>query len=234
MSTAPLALLGFGFVLGLRHALDVDHLAAVSTIVGRGRTLWRSALVGAAWGLGHTASLLAVAVGVVALHTEIPPALAQGLELAVAAMLVVLGIRLLATVVRGGALHAHVHTHGHGPHIHPHLHADARDDHDHVPGGRRSFLVGLVHGLAGSASVMLSVVATIPNPALALVYVAVFGVGSIGGMMAMSTLMGVPSMVTATRFQSADRWLRAGAAVASVVVGLDLAWGIGRDSGLLA
>ena len=234
MSTAPLALLGFGFVLGLRHALDVDHLAAVSTIVGRGRTLWRSALVGAAWGLGHTASLLAVAVGVVALHTEIPPALAQGLELAVAAMLVALGIRLLATVVRGGAFHAHVHTHGHGPHIHPHLHADARDDHDHVPGGRRSFLVGLVHGLAGSASVMLSVVATIPNPALALVYVAVFGVGSIGGMMAMSTLMGVPSMVTATRFHSADRWLRAGAAVASVVVGLNLAWEIGRDSGLLA
>jgi ABC-type nickel/cobalt efflux system permease component RcnA len=233
-SPAPLALLGFAFVLGLRHALDVDHLAAVSTLVGRGRGLWRSALLGAAWGLGHTASLLTVAVGVVALHTEIPPVLAQGLELAVAAMLVALGVRLLATVLRGGALHAHVHTHGRGPHAHPHLHTGTRDDHDHVPGGRRSFVVGLVHGLAGSASLMLSVAASIPSPALALTYVAVFGAGSIGGMMAMSTLMGVPSLVTAARFRSADRWLCAGAAIASVLVGLNLAWEIGRDGGLLA
>src|SRR5215469_2065252 len=73
MTGSGLSLLGFGFVLGLRHALDVDHLAAVSTIVSERRGLWRSSLVGAVWGLGHTASLLAAGVAVIALHTEIPP-----------------------------------------------------------------------------------------------------------------------------------------------------------------
>ncbi|TMB01065.1 MAG: hypothetical protein E6J70_08960, partial [Deltaproteobacteria bacterium] len=95
MPTTPLALLGFGFLLGVRHALDVDHLAAVSTIVSERRSLWSSSLVGALWGLGHTAALLAASVAVIALHTEIPPRLAHGLELCVALMLVGLGLNLL-------------------------------------------------------------------------------------------------------------------------------------------
>jgi ABC-type nickel/cobalt efflux system permease component RcnA len=123
-STSPLAVMGLGFVLGLRHALDVDHLAAVSTIVSRRRSVWRSALVGVAWGAGHTTSLLAVAVGVIALHAEIPPWVEQGLELGVAVMLVGLGARLLHGVLRGDALHAHSHAHAGRPHRHPHWHRD--------------------------------------------------------------------------------------------------------------
>jgi len=92
---SALGLLAFGFVLGLRHALDVDHLAAVSTIVTSRRSLWASSIVGAVWGLGHTAALLAVALVVVGLHAQIPPRLGAGLELAVAAMLVGLGLNLL-------------------------------------------------------------------------------------------------------------------------------------------
>ena len=226
-------ILGLGFVLGLRHALDVDHLAAVSTIVSQRRSLWRSALVGAVWGVGHTTSLLAVAIGVIALHTEIPPFVGQLLELGVAVMLVGLGLRLLHTVLRGGALHAHVHDHAGRPHVHPHIHAHDVVDHDHGPRHRRPFLIGLVHGLAGSGGLMLAVAATIADPLVAIAYVVVFGVGSIGGMAATSTLFAIPMLATTTRFAGADRWLRTAAAIASVGVGVQLAWTIGHEAGLL-
>jgi high-affinity nickel permease len=231
MPTTAFGLLGFGFVLGLRHALDVDHLAAVSTIVNARRGLVRSALVGAVWGLGHTASLLAVAVAVVGLRTEIPPVVATALEMGVAAMLIVLGVNLLRTLVTGGRLHAHAHVHGGRLHVHPHLHEAAADAvHDHAPIGRRPFLVGLVHGLAGSAGLLLGVVATIPSPALALTYVVVFGVGSIGGMALMSTLLGVPLALAAERWARAERWLGGVAAAASIAIGIALAWELGRTA----
>jgi high-affinity nickel-transport protein len=232
--TSPLAILGFGFVLGLRHALDVDHLAAVSTIVSQRRSIWRSSLVGIAWGIGHTTSLLAVAIAVVGLHAEIPPWVEQCLELGVAVMLVTLGTRLLSGVLRGDALHAHTHAHGGRPHRHPHWHRAGVLAHEHGPSHRRPFAVGLVHGLAGSGGLMLAVVATIPDRFLAMGYVAIFGLGSTGGMAIMSTLFAIPSLVTARRFAGADRWLRTGAALASVAIGLALAWEIGRAAGLLA
>lgn len=232
MPTSPVALLVFGFVLGLRHALDVDHLAAVSTIVSERRSVWASSLVGALWGLGHTVALLVVGVAVIALHTEIPPSVARGLELGVAIMLVGLGANLLRTLRRGGRLHLHSHAHGGRVHVHPHLH-EVGAAHHHLRPGRRPFLVGLMHGLAGSAALMLAVAATIPSPILALTYVAVFGCGSIGGMMAMSTLVGVPLGLAADRFARAEGVVRACAALASVAVGLALAWRIGVEAGVL-
>ncbi len=240
-STSPLAVLGLGFVLGLRHALDVDHLAAVSTIVSQRRSLWRSSLVGAVWGLGHTASLLIAGVVVIALHTEIPPRLAQGLELGVAVMLIVLGLNLLRTIRRGATLHVHAHEHGRHHHVHAHVHAAGEppaEPHHHpvhhpMVNARRPFLVGLVHGLAGSAALMLAVLATIPSPAVAFAYIAVFGVGSIGGMMMMSTLLGVPFVLAGARFARVDLALRTAAGVGSIAVGLLLAWEIGIDAGLL-
>ena len=235
MPASPLAILGLGFVLGLRHALDVDHLAAVSTIVSERRNAWASALVGAVWGLGHTASLLAVGVLVIAFHQEIPASLARGLEFGVALMLIGLGARLLWTLARGGRVHIHGHVHGGRLHAHPHLHAAHPElgDHRHGPVGRRPFVVGMVHGLAGSAALMLVVLATIPQPAVAVAYVVVFGVGSVGGMTAMSTLIGLPFHLVSDRFERADRALRACAAVTSVVVGVMLAWEIGVASGML-
>jgi high-affinity nickel-transport protein len=214
MSTSPFAVLGLGFVLGLRHALDVDHLAAVSTIVSQRRGLCRSSLIGAAWGLGHTVSLVAVAVGVIGLHAQISPAIGRLFELGVAGMLVVLGVDLLRSVA------------GRRRHAHP--------GHVHSPSGRRPFLVGLVHGLAGSAALMLAVVASIPSPTLALAYVGVFGIGSVGGMAAMSALLAVPTFLAGEFFADADRVLRLGAAAASVAIGLHLAWQIGAEAGVLA
>jgi hypothetical protein len=234
MTGSPLAILGLGFFLGLRHALDVDHLAAVSTIVSQRRSIWRSALVGVVWGIGHTTSLLVVAIAVIALHAEISPALGRLLELGVAIMLMTLGVRLLATVLRGGAIHVHVHDHAGHAHVHPHVHAPDAPGHDHGPSHRRPFLIGLVHGLAGSGALMLAVAATITDPALAIGYVVIFGVGSIGGMAITSTLFAIPMVVTTRRFTGATRWICGGAAVASVLVGLELAWTIGREAGLFA
>jgi high-affinity nickel-transport protein len=228
---SPLAVLGLGFALGLRHALDVDHLAAVSTIVGARRSLWWSAIVGVTWGLGHTAALVAVAIGVIALHAEIPPGLGHALELGVAAMLMVLGGRLLGAVLRGDAVHSHPHVHAGRAHHHLHLHPPGPADHDHGPRNRRPFWIGAMHGLAGSGGLMLAVVATVPDPVLAIAYVAVFGIGSIGGMAVMSTLFAIPSTLVGG---GGARWLGAAAALASLVVGVELAWEIGRESGWLA
>jgi hypothetical protein len=118
--------------------------------------------------------------------------------------------------------------------VHPHVHDAATRDHDHGPTNRRPFFVGLVHGLAGSAGLMLAVVATIPSPMLAVVYVAIFGVGSIGGMAVMSTVFALPTLIAAERFAGADRWVRLAAGLASIVVGGQLAWEIGRAAGVIA
>jgi high-affinity nickel permease len=238
VTSSPLALLGLGFVLGLRHALDVDHLAAVSALVSQRGGLWRSSLIGALWGLGHTAALLAAGVAVIALHAEIPPAVARGLELGVAAMLVGLGLNLLRTLWRGDTIHLHAHEHGGHRHLHAHRHAAgeplARAHHHAVRAARRPFLVGLVHGLAGSAALMLAVLATISSPALAVAYILVFGAGSIGGMVVMSTLLGLPLALALDRFARAELALRAAAGLGSVAIGLALAWEIGFASGFLA
>jgi hypothetical protein len=237
MPDSPLAVLTLGFVLGLRHALDVDHVAAVSTIVSERRSIWASSLVGAVWGLGHTTALLALGVVVVALQTEIPPAVALALEMGVAVMLVGLGVRLLWTLRKGGRLHLHGHAHDGRFHVHPHLHgrgAHAAGPDHHAHPGRKPFVIGLVHGLAGSAGLMLAVLATIPARPLALLYVAVFGCGSIGGMMAMSAILALPFALATARLRRLDGVLAASAAVASVAIGLMLAWRIGIEAGVLA
>jgi ABC-type nickel/cobalt efflux system permease component RcnA len=224
MPTTVSGLLAVSFVLGFRHALDVDHLAAVSTIVSRRRSLWSSSMVGALWGIGHTVSLATVAIVVIALHQEIPPAVDRALELGVAAMLILLGLNLIRRLV-SGRMHLHAHAHRGHVHIHPHVHGGATDpEHHHGTFSRRPVLVGLMHGLAGSAGLMLSVVVAIPDPRQALAYVAVFACGTIGGMMLMSTLLGAPFTLVARRFAGVERALGAVAAVCSVAVGLTMVW----------
>ena len=155
------------------------------------------------------------------------------LELGVALMLIGLGLNLLRTLCAGARVHHHVHRHGGRPHIHPHVHGAReveRNDHHHARAGRRPFLVGLVHGLAGSGALMLAVLATIPSAALAFGYVGIFGAGSIAGMVAMSTLFGVPLALVGGRFARGEFALRLAAALGSLAVGVHLVWELGGGS----
>ncbi len=228
--------LGVGLAFGLKHALDADHLAAVSTILGESHGLWRSSLVGAVWGLGHTLALLAVGVVVVLFQVRISEGLAQALELLVACMLIWLGASALWKVARGGQLHLHAHQHGPFRHVHPHAHLGEREQahtHHGLQPGFRSLVVGMVHGLAGSAALMLLVLTTIPSPALGLLYIAVFGLGSIGGMVVMSVLVSLPLKLTAERFGRAHATLRAAASLLSLGIGSAMVYEIGFASGWL-
>lgn len=219
--SAP-TLLGLGLAFGLRHALDADHLAAVATIASGKRTVLQSGIVGAVWGLGHTAALLVVGAVVLALQLQIPEPVAAWLEMGVAVMLVALGVRALLPLVRAGG-HAHAHAHGDVVHVHPHRHGTAAGVNDHDD-HRRPFAIGVVHGLAGSAALLLLVVSATPSPWLGLAYILAFGAGSIGGMVAMSALVGLPAALTAERFRGAHTAVRGAAAVLSIGVGAALGW----------
>ena len=229
--------LALGFVLGLRHALDPDHLVAVSTIVSEHGSVRRSSLVGTFWGLGHTASLLCAGVVIILLKLQISETLSHWMEFAVAVMLVALGARALARALRGWKLHAHRHTHDGRPHTHFHLHRpDQEQAHRHrhlVRLGARPFLVGMVHGMAGSAALTLLVLATIPSAVAGIIYIAVFGVGSVGGMLIMSSLLSLPFVLSRKRFGAINEGLQLAAGLASFAFGLFLVWQYGFQEHLI-
>lgn len=200
----PLTAIALGALLGLRHATDTDHVVAVTAIVSREQSLGRAARIGALWGIGHTLTLLVVGGAIVAFRLVIPPRIGLGLEFGVALMLIALGFSNLR----------------------------ARDDAPRA--AVRPFLVGLVHGLAGSAAVALLVLATIRGTFEALVYLFVFGLGTIAGMMAVTMLLAAPALyagASVTRFQSGIR-LAAGAL--SITFGLLLARALIVDGGLFS
>jgi len=226
-----LSMLGFGFVLGLKHALDPDHMAAVSTIVSQSNSVKRSSLVGTFWGLGHTLSLLCAGVVVIALKVQISERVALWMEFAVALMLIFLGLKATLRSFRGWKLHRHRHTHDGTTHTHLHLHRD-RDEHVHrhrhlIGLGARPFFVGMVHGMAGSAALMILVLATIPSAIVGLVYIAVFGLGSVGGMLIMSSLISLPFVFAQKYFKVLGEAMQLIVGLSSVTFGVFMAWQIG-------
>jgi sulfite exporter TauE/SafE len=235
MDSSLYAAFGLGVILGIKHALDADHLVAISTIVSEHKDVKWASLIGAFWGLGHTATLFVVGLLVIVLRVTIPPRLALGLEFLVAVMLVALGSNLLWRSFGVEKIHLHTHTHNPETHAHFHVHASPGQDHSHThpfKSMRKPFLVGMVHGLAGSAALMLLVLTTIPSPLAGLAYIFIFGVGSVGGMLVLSSLIGLPFVLTAQRFSLLNRWIRVLAAVASIAFGLFLGWEIGFEQGL--
>ena len=223
MDTSVVAVLVTGFLLGLRHALDADHLAAMSAFVSQEATVARSCLLGTFWGIGHTAALLVAGGLTIAFKTAISPALESAIESVVALVLIVLG----AHVALGG-LRVHDHTDAYDGvlHRHRHVHLGGEVSHRHVhltEVARRPFLVGVLHGLAGSAALMLLVLAGIPSPPTALLYVLVFGIGSTGGMVVLSGLLGIPVALAAGRSQTASVLIRLVAGLASAAVGVLMA-----------
>jgi len=217
MTDTTLAVLGLGFALGARHALEPDHLVAVSTFVSRNKSIARSSLAGTIWGLGHTASLLICGCAVLALRMNIPSGFVGWMETAVAVMLIALGVNSLR-------LHVHFHTHDGRRHIHFHGHRREElvvHDHRHVfKLGIRSFLVGMLHGLAGSGALMALVTATIPSFLVGLTYILLFGLGSVGGMLILSSLISIPFVLSARRFQMFNYGLQLMTALLSIALGL--------------
>jgi hypothetical protein len=182
---------GLGSLLGMRHALEPDHLAAVSTLVTGERSSRKAAFLGACWGLGHTVALIAAGTGFVVLRAQMPAQVASALEFAVAVMLVGLGLRAIHLARRQGAVGpAHVHHHGSRVHVH---HGTAA--HIHIGAwtlARRPLVIGAVHGLAGSGALAALVLTTLPSTASRLAYMALFGLGSTLGMAVLSALLGLP------------------------------------------
>ena len=207
MLTALAAVLALGFLLGMRHATDPDHVVAVTTIVTQQRSLARAARTGVLWGIGHTTTILLVGGAITLLRVQIsgiPPRLGLSVEFAVAVMLIMLGFLTLA---------------GGGKRV-----ADSTT---------RPIAVGFVHGLAGSAAVAtLPQVALIPDPRLAVAYLAVFGVGTIAGMLLITASIAAPSLFATRRFAGMQDGLRIASGVASIVFGLFLAHRIGFVDGL--
>ncbi len=230
-SLSALAVLGLGLVFGLKHATEVDHVVAVSTIVSEHKNLWRSTLVGGLWGVGHTLSLVIVGVIVLALRVAIPAHVASWLEFGVALMIITLGALALARALRG---RAEAHRRPHDGEIRPGApQAGASHSHAALGVGLKPLVVGAIHGLAGSGALTLLVLTQIPSVFVGLLYLAVFGLGSILGMLLMSGLVGLPFAVSARRFTGINAKLQAAASVLSLAFGFWYAYQTGIANGLL-
>jgi len=212
---------GLGSLLGMRHALEPDHLAAVTTLVSRERSSFRAALLGAWWGIGHTLALLVVGASLVFVRAELPSRVSDAFELAVAAMLIGLGlrsVRLAAQQGPGGPRHLHRH----GLIVHSHAAVPAHVHLGTWTFARRPLLIGAVHGLAGSGALTALVLATLPTTAARLMYVLLFGIGSTLSMSVLSGVLGWPL----ARLGSHHRVSRAiSLAVGLVSIGIGIWWG---------
>jgi hypothetical protein len=212
---------GLGSLLGMRHALEPDHLAAVTTLVTGERSGYKAAFLGICWGLGHTFALIAAGTILVILRAEMPVWAADTFEFCVALMLIGLGLRAIYLAARQGAAGpAHVHHHGHTVHVH-----EGAPAHVHIGTwtlARRPLLVGAVHGLAGSGALTALVLTTLPTTAARLTYMVVFGLGSTLGMAALSGLLGWP-LARAGQHRGLARALSLAVGCASTALGV--AWG---------
>lgn len=219
--TNLITLLGIGFVLGLRHALDADHLAAVSTVLAERPSFRASGLVGLWWGIGHTLTLMAVGVVVLISGVQVPESLALLAECGVGALLVGLGTTLAVKLYRE---RWHLHRHQHDGEAHVHLHSHRRHE-DHVHGhwtthSLRPLLIGMAHGVAGSAALLLVIVANVRGLGQGLLYIGVFGAGSIVGMMAIGATLSLPMMWSLAAGRRAFLAVQSAASLGSVALGL--------------
>jgi len=219
-------ILALGFLLGMQHALEADHVAAVSSIAARRSHVGDIVKHGLTWGFGHTLTLFVFAGAAILLGHAIPERVAQPLETAVGLMLVGLGAHVLWRLWRD---RVHFHKHGHGDgtvHIHAHSHAGetiphARAPHSHGHGFRwRTLLVGLMHGMAGSAALLVLAVSQAASPATGLAYVALFGIGSMVGMGALSTVIAVPLVLSARWLTRVNNGLQGAVGVITIAIGI--------------
>jgi high-affinity nickel-transport protein len=201
---SPLTVAVLGFLLGVRHAVDPDHVVAMSTIATRVPSFRRAAGVGALWGIGHTLTILLVGGGIIVLKVAISPRVGLAMEFTVALMLILLGFQNVFS---------------------------ARSADTRTPSTARPFVVGMVHGMAGSAAVVLLVLATVSDSRWALAYLVLFGLGTVLGMAIVTASIALPASLAITRVRNARRWLTLASGVVSVVLGVLLASGLTDGEG---
>jgi len=258
--TSGLAILTIGFFLGMRHATDPDHVIAVSTIVSRERSIAKAGLIGILWGCGHTLTIVAVGAAIILFGLAIPARVGLTMEFSVGLMLILLGVLNLTGAMKWiseklspahphvTGEHAHLHEHGSHAHFHWHSHALAADHHGNSltaprwlrgPFERlglfhalRPLFVGIVHGLAGSAAVALLVLSTIRDPKWAVLYLLIFGVGTIAGMMLITVALALPFSFAGSRFAWLNRGFVTGSGLLSLSFGFFVCYQIGFVGGL--
>jgi hypothetical protein len=260
--TTGLTILAIGFLLGMRHATDPDHVIAVSTIVSRERSIPKAALIGILWGCGHTITIVAVGAAIITFGLAIPARVGLTMEFSVGLMLVLLGVLNLTGAMKWltqkfspahpqvTGEHAHLHEHNSKLHLHWHTHGPAGEHHAatlatpariRAPFAHlgvfhtlRPLFVGLVHGLAGSAAVALLVLSTIRDPKWAILYLLVFGVGTIAGMMLITAAIALPFSFAGYKFAWLNRGLITASGLVSLAFGLFICYHIGLVDGLFS
>ena len=237
-----ISVLLLGLLFGMKHAIEADHVAAVASLATRSASPQEAARFGIAWGLGHTLTLFVIGSAVLLLGTAIPETMTQTLELAVGVMLVLLGLDVVRRMIKQGL---HIHPHDHDGerhlHLHHHEHVPARETHARTPHSHshkrilplRALLVGTVHGMAGSAALVLLTLASIDSIWLGIGYIALFGAGSIVGMAALSFAIGLPLRLTAHRLGALYGGLTAAIGLLTAALGASIVWQIGVSQGLL-
>jgi high-affinity nickel-transport protein len=254
--TTAFAIIVLGFFLGMRHATDPDHVVAVTTIVSRDRTLLHATLIGALWGLGHTLTILAVGSAIILFRLTIPPRIGLSMELSVGLMLILLGVLNLTGVLSRAIEWITIRRLGSGAHSHfifgrSMVHAHGEDG-EPIPMDSvsifgwtpqwwkklglfhilRPLVVGIVHGLAGSAAVALLVLTTITKPSWAIGYLLIFGLGTVAGMMLITAAIALPFAYSMRHFVKLNRGLATASGLVSVAFGLFLCYQTGIVDGL--
>lgn len=203
-----LSILGLGFILGMKHATDPDHVVAVTTIVSKERKIYHSSLIGILWGLGHSITVTAVAIPIMLLSLTVPPEVSLGMEFAVGCMLVTLGV-LNFTRFSQKKEHEHFHI------IKP-------------------LIAGLIHGFAGSAAVALLILSTIKNPQFAAIYLILFNVGVVCGMILITSFLGASINMVKRKSEFINRYLAVGSGILSVIFGIYIMYQTGIEGKLFS
>ena len=228
-----------GFLIGIQHAMEADHVAAVASLATRNKSVGDTARQGAAWGIGHAATLFLVGGFVLVMDTLVPEHFAQGLELAVGFMLVLLGADVLRRLMRD-RIHFHQHQHGETVHFHAHSHKSGQphkqDPHQHEHFKSfplRALFVGMMHGMAGSAALIILALNSVASIGLGMLYIALFGIGSILGMTVLAIVISLPLRYSSRSFTWAHNGLKLAVGVVTIGLGSRLIYEVGVVLGLL-
>ena len=220
-----LNILGFGFLLGIKHALEADHITAVSTIAVNQNSMKKSCLLGAFWGFGHTISLFVAGLLILLLKITIPKKLVLSLEFIIGVMLILLGFKVFLTIKKE-KIHFHKHRHGKKEHIHFHSHEPVKQHyHKHLP-FKKSLFIGLIHGFAGSAALSLLVLTTIQSFWMGVIYIAIFGLGSIIGMMLVGAVISLPLKLIPSYLIKSHKFLKFSIGLISIMLGFIMTYNL--------